>query len=99
MTPTNNAIIVTKHTALAEYIKSTGMVDKDTEVVNVATLDNIRDKDVYGVLPIRMAQQTRTYTEFPISLPSWARNKELTIDQVKEFMGEPQTYMVVFVPK
>jgi len=91
----NNKVIVTKHQALAQYIIEQGFADKDTPILDSVSADNIREKDVLGVLPIRLAQFTRTYTEFPIELPKSARGKELTIEQVREFAKKPIVYMVI----
>jgi hypothetical protein len=92
-----NTVIVTKHKALQAYIIELGLADETTPIYSSVTAVDIAERDVVGLLPIRLAQFARTYTEIPLVLDKTFHGKEMTIEQVRMFAQEPQKYMVIAV--
>lgn len=89
-----NAIIVTRHPALVQYLHETGIASPEATVISHATEEDIRGKDVIGVLPLRLAAIARTVTEIPLALEPEDRGKGLDIDRIREIAGEPVTYVI-----
>ena len=87
-------IIVTRHEALLQYLLQECIVESGVRVVSHATPDTISGKHVLGVLPHSLSCKCASFTEVPLFLPPELRGKELTLDQVKEYAGEPVTYRV-----
>lgn len=90
----NKYIIVTRHPALVTYILEARIAPVDTPVVTHVTDDDVRDKHVIGVLPMRLAALAATMTEIPLQIPEYLRGKELSYDDMKEVAGEAVTYVV-----
>lgn len=63
-------------------------------VIAHATRDDVRGQDVIGVLPMSLASYAKTVTEIPMNIPPELRGKELTLSQVREFAGPPETFVV-----
>ena len=76
------------------------MIDKvdhlthSTPVSNQATLDIVKGKDVYGVLPVHMAAAANTFTWANLNVPRHLQNRELSREQSHEFYTEFKTYVV-----
>jgi putative CRISPR-associated protein (TIGR02620 family) len=87
-------IIVTRHKALVEYLVNKGIVSKNTHVISHATASDIEGKHVIGVLPMHMAALAVSITEIPLDIPAEMRGKELSLEQVQEYAGEPVKYSV-----
>ena len=90
-------IVVTRHAALIEYLKEIGLATDETSVVSNATPDVVRGKNVFGVLPHSLSCLTATFTEVPLNLPPEMRGRELTIEDMREYSGDPVTYIVTRV--
>ena len=54
-----NAVIVTRHAGLVEWLRRHGV---DGEVVSQATVSVVAGKDVYGVLPLYLAAEAASIT-------------------------------------
>jgi putative CRISPR-associated protein (TIGR02620 family) len=88
-------IVVTRHTALIDYLLEIGLIATDDyTVINHATEKDIQGKDVIGVLPIGMASLVNSITEIPLSLTAEMRGKELSLEDLREIAGTPATYKV-----
>lgn len=87
-------VIVTRHAALAEVLKSGLPQLKEAPVIEHATQDDVRGKWVYGVLPLRLAVHAEAITEIELDLPPELRGQELTAEQIRAYIGQPQTYRV-----
>ncbi len=87
-------VVVTRHPALVQFLVEQGIVDKKTPTINHATVNDIEGKHVIGVLPMHMAAMALTITEVPLNIPAELRGKELSLEEVKEFAGEPVKYSV-----
>lgn len=87
-------LIVTRHSGLVEYLREIGLADEETTVVSHATSDVVRGKRVCGVLPHSLSCLCRTFTEIPLNLPAELRGVELSLDQVRQYAGDPVTYRI-----
>lgn len=90
-------VVVTRHTALVEYLAERGCVPQGTPLLTHATPEEVRGKHVYGVLPMHLAAEAALITEVPLSIPAELRGVELTLEQVRQYAGEPVTYRVTRV--
>ena len=91
----NFDVIVTRHTALVHYLNEKGYTNPDTTVLShVTDTDQIKDKNVVGVLPHSMSCLCKTFSEVPLNIPADKRGKELTLEDMYEMAGELVTYSV-----
>ena len=73
-------VIVTRHTALVEFLKELGV---EGEVVAHATEETVAGKHVFGVLPMRLAAEAGRFTEVSLNVPAELRGKELSLEEIK----------------
>jgi ABC-type hemin transport system substrate-binding protein len=88
-------VIVTRHAALVEYLLAEGIVPNNTPVLSHASPEAITGKHVIGILPLSLAALAAKVTVVPLSLPPELRGVELTIEQVRQYAGSPETYRVL----
>lgn len=88
-------IVVTKHAALVELLQDWGLVRDDVQVIEHATPEDVRGKHVIGVLPYRLARLALFVTEIPLNVTREDRDKELTIERLREIAEPPQSYRVL----
>lgn len=89
-----NALVVTRHPSLVEYLGHIGLIDDTAKVLTHASPDEISGRDVIGVLPHSLSCLTASFTEVPLQLPVEMRGVELTLDHMKQYAGAPVTYVV-----
>lgn len=87
-------LVVTRHPALVEYLKELKLADGQVEVVEHATPQMVSGKHVCGVLPHSLSCLCASFTEVPLSIPQELRGKELSLEQIRQFAGDPMTYEV-----
>ena len=87
-------LVVTRHRGLVEWLRRREMIPADAIVVEHATPDDVRNRHVVGVLPLRLAALAAAVTEVPMDIPAEMRGRELTADEVERFAGAPVTYRV-----
>ena len=87
----SNNIIVTRHAGLVEFLASRGVTGT---VVAHATAENVKGKDVYGILPLNLAALCRTITSVDMALPAEKRGAELSATEVAEYFTGMTTYVV-----
>ena len=87
-------VVVTRHPALIQYLIEKGLANESVKVISHASPDDIRGKDVIGVLPLSLACLAESVTEIPLKLDESMRGKELSIDEMREIAGEPVVYKV-----
>lgn len=90
-----NTIIITRHKGLVEYLKEKGLVNGNFDVIEHASIETVKGRHVIGVLPNHLAVHAKSLTEIPLNIPAELRGKELTAEQVREFAGEPATYVIL----
>ncbi|MBU1151341.1 hypothetical protein KJ632_00765 [Patescibacteria group bacterium] len=88
-------LVVTRHKALLQYLKEIGIVGEEVEAKEHVSPEEIRGKHVCGVLPHHLSSLCTFYTEIPLIIPQEFRGKELTLEEIREYCGKPQTYCVV----
>ena len=88
-------IVVTRHSALVEYLQEQDMIDEGTPVLShVDDPAQIEGQHVIGVLPLSLAVLASQVTEIPLALTPDDRGQELDLARVREIAGEPRTYQV-----
>ena len=87
-------VVVTRHSALVEYLTELGVVPAGTEVVTHATAEQVRGRHVFGVLPLHLAAEAASVTEVTLLVPAELRGVELTLEQVRQFAGPLVEYKV-----
>jgi putative CRISPR-associated protein (TIGR02620 family) len=92
-------LIVTRHSALVDYLKEIGLAGDGVEVAEHATPEMIAGKNVAGVLPHSLSCLTASFTEVPLNLTPEMRGKELDLDDLRKVAGEPVTYIVRKIAK
>lgn len=93
-------LVITRHRALVELLRERGVLgdEEPFEVIEHATVDQIRGKHVIGVLPIDMAAQAASVTLLPLALAPEDRGKELTIERLRQIAAPAcETYTVLRV--
>jgi len=87
-------VIITRHQSLVQYILDKGIAPIGTPVIPHGGANDVRDKAVIGVLPMHLACLAESVTVIPLDCPFERRGIELTLEQVQQYAGEPQTYTV-----
>jgi len=87
-------VIVTRHSALVDYAREIGIIDESTPVLAHVSAEDVRGKDVIGVLPLHLAAEAASVTEIPLALTPEDRGKELDIARLREIAGQPRTFVV-----
>lgn len=91
-------IIVTRHKALVWYLVETGLIAGQEEIITGnATKEDVSGRHVIGVLPNFLAASAACVTQIPLKVPPELRGQELSIEQIREFAGEPTTFKVSVV--
>lgn len=88
-------IIVTRHPALVEYLKEMKIITGKEPVITHATEEDVRGKDVIGVLPLALASVANRVTEVTLNLTPEMRGRELTLEEVRSVAGDVTTYTVI----
>jgi len=91
-------IIVTRHPALAEYLRRHGYTEGAPEVREHVTAEEVRGCHVIGVLPLHLAAEAASVTEVPLALTPDMRGRELTLEELERVAGRPRRYVVRVVP-
>ena len=87
-------LVVTRHKGLLAYLKTIGLADNGTQVIEHATADQLRGQTVVGVLPLHLAAAADYVIEIPMNIPPELRGVELDETQVAQYAGDARTYKV-----
>lgn len=87
-------VVITRHPALRRYLIEQGIIADTDDVLTHAEFNDVEGKHVIGVLPLRLASLAASITEIPLDIPAELRGQELTIEQVRQYAGEPVRYFV-----
>lgn len=98
-TPKSQRVVVTRHKALVQYLVETGVVSASDLVISHATPEDVRGRDVVGILPLHLAALCRSVTEVPMALTpgdreTMTRTQDLPIERVRQVASAPVTYVV-----
>jgi len=87
-------VIVTRHPALDRYLREQFPFLENAPVIPHAGAHKVAGKVVFGVLPLSLAALARAVVVIPLDIPFEMRGKELDLETVREFAGEPELYEV-----
>lgn len=87
-------IVVTRHSALIEFLRERGLVGDDVRVIAQASPEDVRGKHVIGVLPLHLAALADRVTVVDIATPPELRGVELSLQQLREYARGVTTYRV-----
>lgn len=99
--PSNNedaVIVVSRWSAMRDYLVETGFVPPDARLVNHATAADLDGKHVFGHLPFHLAKYCASVTVVPVLVPTHRKGVELTVEDLREYAGDPETYEVTEIP-
>lgn len=89
------SVVITRHPALFQYLKELGLVTDDTPLITHATVDDVKGKHVYGVLPMRLAAEADCLTEVSLDIPYEMRGLEIKdVESLKTYNPTLTTYKV-----
>lgn len=90
-------VIITRHQPLVEWLEKRGITG---EVIAQATADDVRGKNVYGVLPLWLAAEAESVTE--VSMPGITleqRKLNASGDMTVEEMDAAGAHLVTYTVK
>lgn len=87
-------LIVTRHKALVKYLEEKGLVDKGTIVVEHASADDVKGKEVIGVLPMGLAALAESVTVVDMDVPADKRGKELDLEDIYLYVTGIRKYKI-----
>ncbi len=88
-------LVVTRHKALFDYLLEQGLIESDTESISHASIEDVRNKHVFGVLPYWLSSKADKYTEIQLRIPFDKRGKELTLEEIRFYALKDKTYKVM----
>lgn len=92
---TARTVVVSRHTALIEYLREIGLIGADdVRVISHATPDQVRGAHVIGVLPLHLAALALSVTEIALDVPPDCRGRELTLEELRRFSRGARRYVV-----
>ena len=87
-------IIVSRHTAMREYLVEQGLVDPDVQVYIHAGPSDVEGRHVYGMLPLHLASLAALVTQVPVITPATERGVTLSLENIRRYARAPQTYKI-----
>jgi putative CRISPR-associated protein (TIGR02620 family) len=93
----DNVLIVTRHEGLVEWLRLHGITGR---VIAQATPEDVRDKIVYGVLPMNLAAEAEEVVNVDLpGLPLEKRGKDITPAEMDEYGAVLNHYIVLKVTR
>jgi len=90
-----NALVITRHTALVEYLRAIELIDESATIIpHCDDPETIRGRTIVGPIPISLACVARSVIHIPLRLDPSDRGRELSLAEVRERAGEPTEYVV-----
>ena len=90
-------VVVTRHKALVKYLEDKGLVDKDAIVIEHASADDVKGKEVIGVLPMGLAALAESVTVVDMDVPADKRGKELGLEDIYLYVTGIRKYKVEMI--
>ena len=87
-------LIVTRHPALKDYLIERGVADENTPVLPHAGEEDVRGKEVAGVLPLHLAAACASLTTVELALPLEMRGKELSLEDMRRYCKGLRTFII-----
>jgi putative CRISPR-associated protein (TIGR02620 family) len=89
----NNTVIISRHAGLLSWLAREGVTGPT--VTGNATVEDVRGKHVFGILPLWLAAEAESVTEVSMpSLPLEMRGKEYSAEDMDRFGAHMVTYKV-----
>ena len=92
-------LVVTRHSGTLEFLQELGLCDNNSAVKTHVSADDVRGKNVVGVLPHHLSCLCNSFTELNLNVPEEWRGKDLTCEQVRSIYRGYVTYKVVVLEK
>ena len=86
-------VVVTRHQGLVDFLKSEGVYV--SEVISHATVENVKDKVVIGVLPVALMSKAYVVISVDLELPLEMRGLELTEQDIRKYFVDIRAYKVI----
>lgn len=87
-------IVVTRHSALVEFLRELGVATGAEQVYAHATEEVVRGKRVIGVLPLHLAAAAASIVVVGLNIPAEDRGRELSIDDLRRYYTGTYEYEV-----
>ena len=87
-------IFVARHEGLQQYCREIGLINTDTPCYDAVTVALVKNKDVVGILPLKLACLTNTYTMIPLGLKRSFNISELSLEDIRRFAMPHKTYKI-----
>jgi len=85
-------IIVTRHQGAVEWLAQRGI---NGDVISHATAEDVRDRTVYGMLPLHLAAEADVVHVIDMpDMPPEARGQDLSPEQMDEYGARLTGYVV-----
>lgn len=91
-------IIVTRHPALKQYLINKGIASETTLVVDHVMEEDIRGKNVAGILPLHLASVANSIITVELVVPLEMRGKELSLEDMENFCNGLRKFSVQSLP-
>ena len=87
-------IVVVKFPELANLFEEMGLVPPGTKRVIYASEEDVRGKDVFGVVPIYLARHANSITEVPVLAGNQISRVMSDINLIRQYAKPPKRYKV-----
>jgi putative CRISPR-associated protein (TIGR02620 family) len=89
-------IVVTRHQNVVQWLVKYGHVEPDVQVIAHANYKDIKNKEVFGVLPMFLAHAAGCVHHIDLNkLPAEKRGQELSVAEMEEYGAFLQSYKVL----
>lgn len=86
-------LVVTRHSALVAYLLEQNIITEGNyTVMQHVTVEDIKGKDVVGVIPLWMVNHVATITSVTMTIPKELYGKDLTLEEMRPFINGTSTY-------
>ncbi len=87
-------LVVTRHQAFVDYLLKHNMIEPDCQIIKKATPENVKGRNVIGILPLCLTQYCESYTEMRLDLPYKLAGRDLVVDDFEKHFNSMGTYRV-----
>lgn len=89
-------IVITRHPEFEKLLIELGYIKKGeyTLITHISDIDQIRGKNVIGILPLNLAAHTKSVLFPTWKIPNSFRGKEWTYEETKKFFRGMHKYKV-----
>lgn len=91
-------ILITRHPDVIKLLKELKVIDSETTIIDHATAEDIKGKEVIGILPIDLAAHCSKVHSIIWNIPIEARGRDWTYEETKRYYSGIKTYIVREIP-